>query len=146
MIMRLEKTNLLMPNVVHYTMDLAKENFDDGFEKMRSIEFQEEVYSQSALAFMLSESDKDQKTRKVEFYMFLSDIPDNFPYKTTKLLELKNAIVLRQADLEDNLEEARKKIEAFALDRYGKGVSDEMYCLNYDIYNELLVDVYIPMK
>lgn len=144
--MRLEKTKLLIPTVVHYTMNLSEGNFDEGFAKMRSIEFQEEVYTQSAIVFKLSELDRNQKTRKVDFYMIISDIPENFPYKTIKLLELKNTIVLRQADLEDNLDEARKKIANFALNKYGKELSDEMYCVNYEIYNETLIDLYIPMK
>lgn len=144
--MRLEKIDLLIPNVVHCNMELEEGNFDKGFEKMRNIEYQEQIYSNSVIAFKLLESDKNQKKRNVEFLMSISDIPPNFSYKTTKLLKIKNTVVLRQADLEKNLQEVRTEIEAYAQAVYGKGLGNEMYCLRYNIYNESLLDVYIPMK
>lgn len=144
--MRIEKMSLIAPNVVIQTMDLAEEEFSLGFEKMRSIEFKENVYSDSSLIFKLSEKDRGKKTRTVDFYMTISEIPDNFSYDTSKLLQIDDTIVLRQADLEDNLEEARKKIADFALERYGKELADETYCVQYNIYNEPLLEVYIPMK
>jgi hypothetical protein len=143
--MRLEKMPLIMPNVVKLSMELTEDSIDSGFDKMRNIEFQENVYNVAAVIFKLSELDKDKSVRKVEFYMPISEIPENFPYETIKVFEINNTIVLRQADLEDNLEEARKKIANYALKKYNCELSDEMYCVNYDIYNETLIDVYIPM-
>ncbi|MGX7263796.1 hypothetical protein [Enterococcus crotali] len=144
--MRLEKMPLIMPNVVRQSMNLSKTDFDKGFEKMHSIEAQENVYNIDIMIFKLSESDKDNTVRNIEFYMPISEIPENFPYETIKVFEIDNTIVLRQADLEDNLEEARRKIADYALEEYNSELCDEMYCVNYDIYNETLIDVYIPMK
>lgn len=144
--MRLEKMPLIMPNVVRQSMNLSKTDFDKGFEKMYSIEARENVYNIDIMIFKLSESDKDNTIRNIEFYMPISEIPENFPYETIKVFEIDNTIVLRQADLEDNLEEARRKIADYALEEYNSELCDEMYCVNYDIYNETLIDVYIPMK
>lgn len=144
--MRLEKMSLVTPNVVIQTMDLAEEEFYLGLEKMRSIEFKENVYNDSSIIFKLSEKDKDKEIRTVEFYMTISEIPDKFPYETVNLLQVDNTILLRQADLEEGLEAARKKIATFALARYGKELEDDTYCVQYNIYNEPLLEVYIPMK
>lgn len=144
--MRLEKMPLIMPNVVTQTMDLTEDTIDFGFDKMRSIEFEENIYNVAAIIFKLSELDKGNSRRKIEFYMPISEIPDNFSYETIKVFEVDNTIVLRQADLEDSLEDARRKIENYALEKYNSELCDEMYCVNYDIYNETLIDVYIPMK
>lgn len=144
--MRLEKMPLIMPNVVTQTMDLTEDTIDFGFDKMRSIEFEENIYNVTAIIFKLSELDKGNSRRKIEFYMPISEIPDNFSYETIKVFEVDNTIVLRQADLEDSLEDARRKIENYALEKYNSELCDEMYCVNYDIYNETLIDVYIPMK
>lgn len=144
--MRLEKMPLIMPNVVTQTMNLTEDTIDFGFDKMRSIEFKENIYNVAAIIFKLSELDKGNSRRKIEFYMPISEIPENFSYETIKIFEVDNTIVLRQADLEDSLEDARRKIENYALEKYNSELCDEMYCVNYDIYNETLIDVYIPMK
>lgn len=133
-----------MPAVVKVPMQLTEENFQQGFEKMRSIEYEEDLYRVGPLFYRLSTEDSKQETRKVDFYMPISEVPQKFPYEVLSSLEIKDTILLRQADLEPTLEDARNKAAEYAEENYQKQLGPEMYCVCIDLYDEIFIDVYIP--
>ncbi|MCA5014310.1 MULTISPECIES: hypothetical protein [unclassified Enterococcus] len=143
--MKFEKIPLIMPNLVKLNLSLNENDLHQGFDKLRSIEYEENVYRNGPLFYKISEDDKNNPVRNIEFYMPISEIPENFPYETIELLKIDDSIEMRQADLEPNLTTVREKIAMYAQETYARKLGSEMYCVYIDLYNEVLIDVYIPM-
>lgn len=144
--MKFEKIPLIMPNVVKLNMQLSEDQFQQGFDKMRSIEYEQNVYRIAPLFYKISEKDRHKDVRDIVFYMPISEIPSDFPYDTVELFKIDNCIEMRQADLEPNLTTVRQKITEYAKEQYDAELSSDMYCIYVDLYNEVLIDVYIPMS
>jgi hypothetical protein len=143
--MRIEKTDLIVNNVLSIQMDLSEEDVYKGFAELEVITYQENIYKVGSVIYSMSEMDKNENTRALTFYTSVSSKPENIHYEFNEMMTIENTLLMRQADQEENLTAVRTKLSKIAKDEFGKTLADKTYCVCWDIYGEMIIDVYIEM-
>lgn len=141
--MRIEKTKLMINNALSIQMNLSEIDVYKGFAELEAITYQENIYKVGPVIYSMSETDNNNK--ELTFYTSVSSKPENQHYKFNEMLTIENTLLMRQADQEDNLTKVRKKLLKIAKDEFDKTLADTTYCVCWDIYGEMMIDVYIEM-
>lgn len=143
--MRIEKTELVINNVLSIQMNLSADDVYKGFAELEIITYQENIYKVGSVIYSMSEADKNNNNRELTFYTSVNSKPENLHYKFNEMMTIENTLLMRQADQEDNLTDVRTKLSKIAKDEFGKTLADKTYCVCWDIYGDMMIDVYIEM-
>ncbi len=146
--MKIERCPLIMRNLVCFKAVLKEEEWEKGFELLRNLEFLEGMYQNGPLFFSMEQCVNEPKYKNFEFFMPVNvsiEGLNNDRVDFVEELTVPDAIMMRQADNEDNFSVVQTKLAHEAI-KFGFEVENKAYCVCTEIYKEMIIDVYLPLK
>ncbi|WP_086314730.1 hypothetical protein A5821_002343 [Enterococcus sp. 7F3_DIV0205] len=146
--MKIEQRPLYMKNLINFSREILPKEWETGLNTLQVLELNEGLYQSGPLFFSIKDI-QDHEEKSFTFYMpinWATEIPPELDSLTfTEELSIRNAVMLRQADNEDNFLAAREKIEQYAKENQIT-LEDTSYVICTDVFGEYVLDIYIPIK
>ncbi|MBP2099085.1 hypothetical protein [Enterococcus rivorum] len=67
--MKFERLPFIMKNLIRYQATMKENDWNKGFDLLRSIEFQEGVYKTGPMFFSMEPAENEPRYRNFEFFM-----------------------------------------------------------------------------
>lgn len=144
--MKIVEETFIMNNLVIYQAEYELENFDEGFQKLASLELNDGLYQNGPLFFSTDHELKEQGKMPFTYYMPICWEIDtsNNSIDFEEILLLPRTLMVRQADQEEGLELVIEAIKNYAEENQ-LTLSDKVFCVITPIYGEQIMDVYIEI-
>ncbi|WP_163581067.1 DUF5085 family protein [Gracilibacillus saliphilus] len=146
--MNIEKRSLLFENVITYQTTQLRKDWQEGFHKMEDVILAEGIYQSGPTFFSVEPEQGENKFGHFTYYL-----PINNPVKFTEETEfgfqerfnLREALVLRQADEEKDFHAAFERIQQYAKEN-DIAITDTFYCVLLEVFDDYMIDLYVPLK
>ncbi|SDC84634.1 protein of unknown function [Terribacillus halophilus] len=146
--MTIETKELYFSNVLIYKNIMLKEDWQDGVVVMENFTLSEDIYRNGPVFFSVKSVDNEPKFGQFEYFLPINERVElekhpNFRFEPE--YEVGEALVLRQASEEIDFQTAYSKVKDYA-DSEGIELEDTYYCFLLEVYEDIIIDVYVPIK
>ncbi|MBP2099103.1 DUF5085 family protein [Enterococcus rivorum] len=146
--MKIEKRPLYMKNLISFTKEIHPSDWEKGLTTLEVLELEDGLYQTGPLFFSIKDV-PDNEEKAFTFYMPINWTTEFPPELTTVAfideLSIDEAVLLRQADNEDNFLSARKLIDKYAEEEQ-LILDEETFVVCIEAYGEYILDIYVPIK
>ncbi|WP_366249419.1 DUF5085 family protein [Terribacillus aidingensis] len=146
--MNLEIKQLYFTNVLIYKNTMLREDWQDGVVIMENFILNEDIYRNGPVFFSVKSVDNEPKYGQFEYYLPVNEwveLEGHPKFRFESEIEIGEALVLRQASEEMDFQTAYSKITEYA-DLKGIELEDSFYCFLLEVYEDIIIDVYVPIK
>ncbi|MFC0232611.1 hypothetical protein ACFFIF_01230 [Vagococcus entomophilus] len=146
--MKIDRSPLIMQNLIRFQAIMKEDEWEQGFELLKNLEYAEGVYQNGPTLFSMEKRENEPEFKKFEFFMPVN-VPlqgnENAQIDFVDELVIPDAMMMRHADSEPNLSYVQDMLEQEAK-KIGVVVEKKAYCICLDVFNEVMIDVYMPIK
>lgn len=143
----MEIRGLHFDHLITFRVRDQKENWLEGIKVMEDFPLNHEVYKNGPVFFSFEEEEAGEGL--FTYYMPINTEIE-FEEGTTDFAylnqyQLKQSLLLRQAQEESDFSTAYEKVKAYAA-AGNLSVEDSYICVLLNIYGEYIIDLYVPLK
>src|SRR5699024_163162 len=119
-----------------------------GVFMMEEVPLALDVYKNGPIFFSVRPEKNEEKFGHFTYYLPLNEevtLEDETYFQYQEKFEVKDALVLRQADQTVNFQAAHEKVINYAK-KNNIELEETFYCVLIEVYNDLIIDLYVPIK
>lgn len=146
--MGIEVRPLIFDNLLIYETTQLKEDWQEQYFMMEDFPLTKEIYKNGPIFFSVAPVENEEKFGQFTYYMPINvpvRLEDDKEFRCQNHFEIEEALCLRQADQELDFYAAYQKVKDYAL-VHKIELDDTFYCVLLDVYDELIIDLYVPIK
>lgn len=146
--MKLEIKHLYFTNVLVYKNTMLREDWQDGVVVMENFILNEDIYRNGPIFFSVKSLENEPKFGEFQYFLPINEwveLEEHPKFRFEPEFEIEEALVLRQASEEIDFQVAYSKIVEYA-DLEGIELEDTFYCFLLEVYEDIIIDVYVPIK
>lgn len=146
--MNIETKQLYFSNVLVYKNTMLREDWQEGVVVMENFTLNEEIYRNGPVFFSVKTVKNEPKFGQFEYFLPINEwveIEEHPNFRFEPEFEVGEAFVLRQASEEIDFQTAYSKIKDYA-DSEDIELEDTYYCFLLEVYEDIIIDVYVPKK
>ncbi|OIK13882.1 DUF5085 family protein [Bacillus sp. MUM 13] len=139
---------LLFDHVLTYKTRLPKDEWGDGILYLEDFMLNIEVYQSGPVFFSFQPEKSDSQEGEFTYYLPINNSVELNEQEEVQFFDqfaIESALVLRQANDEEDFQAAYKKIQEYAITNNIQ-LEDTYYCVLLDVYGEYMIDLYVPIK
>ncbi|WP_314067552.1 hypothetical protein [uncultured Vagococcus sp.] len=145
--MKINRQPFVMENLLSIKAVAKEETWFNGIIELKSYMLDEGLYQTGPVFFSVEEVEGEPTLKSFEYYLPISwEIGlEEAEISFVSSLELKDALVLRQADSAGEFTEAIEKIKKYAeLEKIE--LEKKAYCVCTEVYEEFIIDIFMEIK
>lgn len=146
--MKIEIRPLAFDHLITLETKRLKSEWQEPYYEMEEFILNEELYKNGPVFFSFNKDGEAEGQGLFTFYLPISgpaELKEESEFGYLGQFRLEQALVLRQADQETDINEAEKKLRQYAL-KQNIVLDDTVFCVLLDVYGEYIIDLYIPIK
>jgi len=145
--MRIRRSPLIFNNVISTTASCKEDEWHIVARDLRNAVIKNGLYGTGPIIYQVSAIDGSSDEMTYTFYLPVNEkieMPENDKYRFTERLEMKDGLVFRHADVDDDLEESYQLIRG-AAHTSNLVLLEPFYNIYLDVYGGGLIDIYAPI-
>lgn len=146
--MTIEVRSLIFDNLLVYETKQLKEDWQEAFFMMEDFTLNHEIYKNGPVFFSVAPEINEKKFGHFTYYLPIDSpvqLVDEKDFRFEENFHIEAALVLRQADAAIDFQTAYQKVKDYAFEHKIE-LEDTYYCLLLEVYDEYIIDLYVPMK
>jgi hypothetical protein len=146
--LKLEIRPLTFDNVLTYSTNDLRTNWQEGIFIMEDITLAEGVYKNGPIFFSVEPQNGEKKFGRFTYYLPINErvhLKNTTEFQFQERFHIDEALVLRQADQEVDFYAAHRKIKDYAMEE-NIAIEDTFYCVLLEVYGDIIIDLYVPIK
>lgn len=146
--MGFEVRSLIFDNVLVYETTQLKANWQEPYFMMEDLALARGIYKNGPVFFSVTPVENEEKFGHFTYYLPINapvDLGEEKEFRFQNEFEIEEALCLRQADQELGFYAAYQKVKDYAA-AHQMELEDTFYCVLLDVYDELIIDLYVPIK
>lgn len=146
--MHIEKRSLLFDHLLVYETKQLRTDWQEGILILEDVTLALDIYKNGPIFFSVEEVDNEDEFGAFTYYLPLNEeitLEDETHFRYANNINVKNAIVLRQADQEADFHSAYRKVKEYAAQN-DIAIEDKFYVVLIEVYGDIIIDLYVPIK
>lgn len=146
--MKIKRGPVVFNNVLSSSVRVHVNNWGVAAKEFRNAIIQNGLYAIGPVVYQVRDFDEQTEEADFTFYIPVNRpliLDDNEQFTFTELWEFKDTLLLRHADLDDDLDETYSILQECA-ETYQFTITDSFYHIYLDVYGEGIIDVFAPIK
>lgn len=146
--MKIEVKSLMFEHLLVYETKQLKEDWLEAFFMMEDTTLGRGIYKDGPVFFSVAPEMNEDKFGHFTYYLPMNEsieLIDEEHFRVVDNFSIESALVLRQADEMLDFQTAYQKVKDYAVE-HSIELEDTYYCVLVEVYNEYMIDLYVPMK
>ena len=146
--MKIEVRPLAFDHLITMKTKRLKSDWQEPYHEMEEFILNEELYKNGPVFFSFEKDGDDEEKGFFTYYLPISgpaETREDSEFNYLAKFRLEQALALRQADQEIDINEAEKKLRHYAL-KQNIILDDKVFYVLLDVYGEFIIDLYIPIS
>jgi len=144
----IEAKQLYFSNVLIYKNTMLREDWQEGVVIMENFTLNEDIYRNGPVFFSVKPVENEPKFGLFEYFLPINEwveLEEHPNFRFEPEFKVEEALVLRQASEELDFQTAYTKVKDYAISA-GIELEDTYYCFLLEVYEDIIIDVYVPIK
>lgn len=145
--MRIRRCPIVFHNVISASAICGPNEWHQTVKDLRNAILVNGLYGTGPVIFQAAKQNKSDTEAEYQFYIPVNRpilMPDNEQYSYTELWKYEDGLVLRHADLEDDIEESYEVLRACA-EANQVQLQEPFYNIYLDVYGDGIIDIFAPI-
>ncbi|UFT99210.1 DUF5085 family protein [Radiobacillus kanasensis] len=145
--MKIKRCPLTFHNVISATSTCKPSEWHHSAQDLRNAIIRNELYGTGPTIYQVSTNLGSQESAEYTFHVPVNEpvkIDLNETYRFTKELTFEDGLVIRHADLDEDMEESYQILRLCA-EEYGLELEEPFYNIYLDVYGGGIIDIYAPI-
>lgn len=145
--MKIKRCPIIFHNVISHTTVCRVDEWHLAARNFRNAIIQNGLYSTGPIIYKVSHLNEETLEAEYTFYVPMNapvDMVENEYYSFQETLSFEDGLLLRHADLDDNIGESYEIIKECAKENSYK-LDDSFYNIYLDVYGDGIIDIFAPI-
>ncbi|RIW29376.1 hypothetical protein D3H55_19125 [Bacillus salacetis] len=144
--MDIRRGSLYFDHLMTYSMIGKKEDWQEGFAVLEELELEQRVYKNGPVFFTFKSNEAGGEG-EFTYYLPINEeveMAGDSDIQYQEKVDVRDALLLRQADQYQDFNQAYDSIKTYASEN-GVDVEDSFYCVLLEVYDDIMLDLYVPV-
>lgn len=145
--MKIKRCPIIFHNVISTTVDCKRSEWHRVVQATRNAILLQDLYSTGPVIYQAAQTEEQNDDVKLTLYMPVNrsvKLQDNSRFKFEETMICEDGLVLRHADLDDDIELSYEWLRICAESHQFK-LMEPFYHIYLDVYGEGMIDIYAPI-